>query len=157
MVTHDRQLVEKHLSKLQKLNYSMFRWWRNYQVPKPLSKNKLMIERIKNGDFDQSPYFWMAQMALWEKHDNDNDKSLEPYEQRKRGSMLLSKYERLMDDYKKDEDERIETFINDSCKSMGFDKEDFKYEFESYQGTIEEFYNKKRQEWLEKKQVTPVN
>jgi hypothetical protein len=27
---------------------------------------------------------------------------------------------------------------------MGFDKEEFKYEFESYPGTIESFYNKKR-------------
>ena len=36
---------------------------------------------------------------------------------------------------------------------MGFDKEEFKYEFESYPGTIESFYNKKREEWLKKKEA----
>ena len=154
---HDRKVIEKHLSKLQKINYNQFRWWRNYQIPKPLPKNELMIKRIKNGDFETSPYFWMAQIALWEKHDNDQNDSLEPYYQRKQGSMLLTKYERLMEDFKKDEEERIETFINDSCKSMGFDKEELKYEFESYPGTIESFYNKKREEWQQKSAEVQVN
>jgi hypothetical protein len=153
MILHDIKVVNKHLSHLQKLNYSQFRWWRNFQVPKPLPKTELMIKRIKNGDFETSPYFWMAQAALHEKLENDNNNKIEPYEQRKRGSMLLTKYEKLMHDFEKDEEERIETFIKDSCKSMGFDKEEFKYEFESYPDTIEEFYNKKREEWLKKKEV----
>jgi hypothetical protein len=143
MVMHDRKVVERHLSKLQKLNYSQFRWWRNYQIPKPLPKNKLMIERIKNGDFETSPYFWCAQYVLWEKEDNDNDKSLEPYYQRKRGSMLLTKYEKLMLDFEKDEEERIETFINTFSKSLNVNKETLREEFESYQGTVLEFFKSK--------------
>ena len=141
---HDRKVVEKHLSKLQKLNYSQFRWWRNYQVPKPLPKTKLMIERIKNGDFEPSPYLWAAQQALWEKYDNDNDKSIEPYEQRKRGSMLLTKYEKLMADFEKDEEDRIETFIKDLSKSLKINKEKLHKEFESFNGTVLEFFESKR-------------
>lgn len=156
MILHDKKTVEKHLSKLQKLNYNMFRWWRNYNVPKPLPKNKPMYERVNNGDFETSPYFWMAQMALYEKEENDNNTKLEVYDQRKRGSMLLTKYEKLMEDFKRDDEERIETFINDSCKSMGFDKEEFTQEFESHPGTVKEFYEIKRQQWL-KNEVTQVN
>ena len=141
---HDRKTVQKHLSKLQKLNYSAFRWWRNYQVPKPLPKTALMIHRIKNGDFETSPYFWMAQAALWEKHDNDNNNKLEAYDQRKRGSMLLSKYERLMDDFKKDETERIETFINELSLAFKLDKEQLQNEFNEFPGTIIEFYERKK-------------
>jgi hypothetical protein len=144
MVMHDRKVVEKHLSKLQKLNYSQFRWWRNYQVPKPLPKTKLMVERIKNGDFEPSPYLWMAQGVLWEKHDSDNDKSIEPYEQRKRGSMLLTKYEKLMADFEKDEEDRIETFIKDLSKSLKVDKEKLREDFESFNGTVLEFFESKR-------------
>lgn len=157
MILHDKKTVEKHLSKLQKLNYNMFRWWRNYNVPKPLPKNKPMYERVNNGDFETSPYFWMAQMALHEKEENDNNTKLEVYDQRKRGSMLLTKYEKLMDDFNKDENERIETFINDSCKSMGFDKDEFTQEFESYPGTVKEFYELKRQQWLQKSAEIQVN
>ena len=146
---HDRKTVQKHISKLQKLNYSAFRWWRNYQVPKPLPKTALFINRIKNGDFETSPYFWMAQSALWEKHDNDNNNKLEAYDQRKRGSMLLSKYERLMDDFKADENLRIETFLDEVSKFLKLDKEKLEEEFNNYCGTIEEFYNKKHQEWID--------
>ena len=156
MILHDRKTVNKHLSHLQKLNYSQFRWWRNYQVPKPLPKTRLMIERIKNGDFEPSPYFWMAQHALYEKMDNDSNNKLDPYEQRKRGAMLLTKYEKLMHDFEVDEKERIETFIKDSCNGLGFDKEIFRQEFESHPDTIESFYNKKREEWARKKE-TRVN
>ena len=144
MMMHDRKTVQKHLSKLQKLNYSAFRWWRNYQVPKPLPKTALFINRIKNGDFETSPYFWMAQAALWEKHDNDNNNKLEAYDQRKRGSMLLSKYERLMNDFKKDEDERIETFINEISSAFKLDKEQLQNEFNEFPGTIIEFYERKK-------------
>jgi len=149
MMMHDRKTVQKHISKLQKLNYSAFRWWRNYQVPKPLPKTALFINRIKNGDFETSPYFWMAQSALWEKHDNDNNNKLEAYDQRKRGSMLLSKYERLMDDFKADENLRIETFLDEVSKFLKLDKEKLEEEFNNYCGTIEEFYNKKHQEWID--------
>ena len=140
---HNRKTVQKHLSKLQKLNYSAFRWWRNYQVPKPLPKNALMIHRIKKGDFETSPYFWMAQAALWEKHDNDTNDKLEAYDQRKRGSMLLSKYERLMEDFKKDEEERIETFIKEISLAFKLDKEQLQNEFNEFPGTILEFYERK--------------
>jgi hypothetical protein len=156
MNMHDRKVVEKHLSELKKINYTPFRWWRNYQAAPPLPKNKLMIERIKNGDFETSPYFWMAQSALWEKHDNDNNDSLTPHEQRKRGAMLLNKYERLMNDFDKDEDERIETFIKEVSSAFKLDKEQLQNEFNEYPGTILEFYNKKREEW-QKNAVTQVN
>ena len=148
---HDRKVVEKNLSHLRKLNYNQFKWWRNYQVPKPIHKLKPWVERIKNGDFETSPYFWMAQMALWEKHDNDQNDSLEPYHQRKQGSMLLTKYEKLMDDFERDEDERIETFVKECSRDLAFNKEKFRKEFESFPDTVLEFYNKKRLECQQKK------
>ena len=150
---HDRKVVEKNLSHLRKLNYNQFRWWRNYQITKPLHKLTPTMDRIKNGDFETSPYFWMAQMALWEKHDNDQNDSLEPYYQRKQGSMLLTKYERLMDDFEADEELRIETFIKECSLDFRIKKDEIKKEFESFLGTVEEFYNKKRQEWRKKQEI----
>jgi hypothetical protein len=99
---HSREVIQKHLSKLNPLKYNQFRWWRNYDVPKPLPKSNFIEKRIDNGDFEPSPYFWMAQSVLWEKHDNDN-LNLEPFERAKRGGLLLSKYERLMKDFEIDD------------------------------------------------------
>jgi hypothetical protein len=58
--------------------------------------------------------------------------------------MLLSKYERLMDDFKKDEDERIETFINELSLAFKLDKEQLQNEFNEFPGTIIEFYGRKK-------------
>ena len=107
---HSREVIQKHLKGLQKLNYSPFRWWRNYNVPKTLPKSTHIEKRINNGDFDPSPYFWMTQSALWEKYDNDNA-GLEDFERAKRGGLLLSKYERLMKDHYQDDDDKLNNCV----------------------------------------------
>ena len=49
--------LAKEFSKLQKLNYNQFRWWRMYDVRmKPLNNRKPLRDRIFNGDFDFSHY-----------------------------------------------------------------------------------------------------
>ena len=77
---HSKDVIDKHLKKLKKLDYNQFRWWRNYQVQKPLPKSTHIEKRINSGDFEPSPYFWMAQSVLWEKYDNDN-LNLEDFEE----------------------------------------------------------------------------
>ena len=108
---HSKDVIDKHLKKLKKLDYNQFRWWRNYQVQKPLPKSTHIEKRINSGDFEPSPYFWMAQSVLWEKYDNDNS-NLEPFERAKRGGLLLSKFERLMHDFEVDDKDRLDNFIN---------------------------------------------
>ena len=111
---HSKDVIDKHLKKLKKLDYNQFRWWRNYQVQKPLPKSTHIEKRINSGDFEQSPYFWMAQLALWEKYDSDNS-NLEPFERVKRGGLLLSKFERLMHDFEVDDKDRLDLgILNDS-------------------------------------------
>jgi len=53
------ELIEKKLSKLQKLNYNQFFWWRRWtRKGKPLHKYSPLADKIKNGDYDDSPYRW---------------------------------------------------------------------------------------------------
>lgn len=136
---HSRDVVNKHLKKLQPLNYSQFRWWRNYQVPKTLPKSAFIEKRINNGDFDPSPYFWMAQSALWEKYDNDNS-NLEPMDRAKRGGLLLSKYERLMNDFETDDKEKLDNFIDAIYDTFEIDKEDAEKEIKEFGKTIKDYY-----------------
>lgn len=136
---HSREVIQKHLSKLQKLNYNQFRWWRNYGVSKPLSKTTHIEKRIDNGDFDSSPYFWMAQSALWEKHDSDNS-GLEPYDRAKRGSLLLGKYERLMQDFEIDDKDRLDNFIHAIYDHFEVDKTFIEEEIELFGSSIKDYY-----------------
>ena len=136
---HSREIIQKHLSKLQKLNYNQFRWWRNYNVPKPLPKSTHIEKRIDNNDFEPSPYFWMAQAALWEKHDSDNS-GLEPYERAKRGSLLLGKYERLMVDFESDDKERLDNFIHAIYDHFEIDKDIAEEEIKSFGLSVKDYY-----------------
>ena len=136
---HSQEVIQKHLSKLKKLNYNPFRWWRNYDVPKTLSKSTHIEKRINNGDFEPSPYFWMAQSALWEKHDNDNA-GLEPFVRAKRGSLLLTKYERLMQDFETDDKDRMDSFIEAIYDHFEVDKEFVEEEIKSFGSSIKDYY-----------------
>ena len=57
MRTPPIELIEEKLSQLQKLNYNQFFWWRRWnRKGKPLHKYSPLIDKIKNGDYDDSPY-----------------------------------------------------------------------------------------------------
>lgn len=136
---HSREVIEKHLKELQKLNYSPFRWWRNYSIPKTLPKSAHIEKRINNGDFDPSPYFWMAQSALWEKYDNDNA-GLEDFERAKRGGLLLSKYERLMKDHYQDDDDKLNNFVDAIYDYFEVDKIEVEEEIKSFGSSVKDYY-----------------
>ena len=107
-----RKEVDKQLSQYQKINYNQFRWWRSYQPKnKPLDNRKPLRERILNGDFDYSCY--KAQIYLVEYQlndllkecDNDYQKYLE------KGAVQLARRKRLIEDFEKDESERLSSLI----------------------------------------------
>jgi hypothetical protein len=63
-ITQPEEVIEQELSKLQPLNYNKFMWWRTHtQKGAPLGKRAPLKERIINGDFDFSCYYWQAQNA----------------------------------------------------------------------------------------------
>jgi hypothetical protein len=53
---HSIAVIENNLSKLQKLNYNQFFWWRRWaRKNKPLHNYSPLIDKIENGDYDDSP------------------------------------------------------------------------------------------------------
>ena len=65
-IRHSRKTVMEHIKKLQPLNYNRFMWWRTHtDKVVPLGKRTLLKDRILNGDFNPSSYFWQAQLALY--------------------------------------------------------------------------------------------
>ena len=41
--------------------YNKFRWWITGRIKKPLPPTKPLLDRIRNGDFEYSPYFEQAE------------------------------------------------------------------------------------------------
>ena len=72
-IKHSRDVVEQNLARYQPLNYNRFMWWRSHTDGiTPLSKRATLKERITNGDFNESSYFWQAQLALHNAKDKIN-------------------------------------------------------------------------------------
>lgn len=106
---HNRDVVEKNLSRYQPLNYNQFRWWRSHtDMIKPLGKRALLKDRILNGDFNESSYFMQAQLALHQAKDKINLNRHNHSDQLEILAVDLARYKRLMDDYNKEDNERLE-------------------------------------------------
>ena len=105
--THSKEVVLKKLSNFQPLNYNQFRWWRRWDSKnKPLHKLKPLLDKIRNGDFDYSHYFWQAQFCEIELNEkylqlNDDGRWMEETQ------VDRARRKRLYEDFEKDEAEKL--------------------------------------------------
>lgn len=139
--TLSRSRLKKEFSKLQKLNYNQFRWWRMYDVKiKPLNNRKPLRDRIFNGDFDFS-HFWYQ--AAWVEHDL-NDLEIECNGDIglfvEKGAVLRARRKRLLEDFEKDEFDKLNSLYNEFPKYFRINKEQVKEEMANFSGSLIDFY-----------------
>ena len=110
-----------------------FYWWRRYRTHKTLPSNYPLRDKIKNGDFDYSPFF---QQAEWELHwmKDEQEEFIENYQGRDPELDHLymdielrarKRYNKLIEDAYKDENEKLEKIIIGFCKNFKIKKDDF--------------------------------
>ena len=139
--TLSRSRLKREFSKLQKLNYNQFRWWRMYDVKvKPLNKRQPLRDRILNGDYDFS-HFWYQ--AAWIEHDL-NDLQIECNGDDglfvEKGAVLRARRKRLLEDFERDEKEKLEGLYNDFPKYFRIFKSQVKEEIANFSGSLIDFY-----------------
>jgi len=140
MITHTKEIVNKELSKLQPLKYNQFFWWRKFKDKSPLSTKDAVHARIDNGDFDFSSYYWQAQYALLEMEEKTGHIS-EPDKRREAQSIYMERWRRLMNDYEKDEPQRLETYVKVMTGLFEIEKEELENKMENFEGTLRELYD----------------
>ena len=113
VISQPRNVVEANLARYQPLNYNRFRWWRSHTDNiTPLGKRANLKKRIVNGDFNESTYFWQAQLALHNAKDKVNLNIHNHSDQLDILSVDLARYKRLMEDYEKEENTRLEALYD---------------------------------------------
>ena len=141
-IKHSREVVEEHISKLQPLNYNQFRWWRTHtDNVKPLGKRSPLKDRIANGDFEPSAYFWMAQYALYTARDKVNLKTDDHQKQLENLAVDLARYKRLMEDYEKEESQRMADLYDAFTSAFKLTRDELTKKFLSWPGDIASFYD----------------
>ena len=139
--TLSRERLQKEFSKLQKLNYNQFRWWRMYDTKnKPLDKRQPFRDRILNGDYDFSHYWYQA---AWVEHDL-NDLQVECKDDDglfvEKGAVLRARRKRLLEDFERDEKEKLEELYREFPKYFRVSKDQVKEEMAKFSGSLIDFY-----------------
>ena len=141
-INHSREVVENHISKLQPLNYNQFRWWRTHtDNVKPLGKRAPLKDRIMNGDFEPSSYLWQAQLALYTAKDKIDLNHHDVQYQLEILAVDLARYKRLMEDFEKEESQRMGDLYDAFTSAYKITKSELEEKFLNFNGTILDFYN----------------
>ena len=135
------ELIEEKLSQLQKLNYNQFFWWRRWtRMGKPLHKYSPLIDKIKNGDYNDSPYRWQIYYCDWEiaqKRKQFPDPREWSYETR----LDRQRRRRLREDHDKYEHDNLKQLQKDFLNTFRMTRDDYQRDVLEVGGTLEEFYN----------------
>ena len=139
--TSDPKVVLKEISKLQPLNYNQFKWWRRFDTKlKPLPRGVKFIDRIKNGEYEFSHYYWQWKLSELEindlhvKYNGDIQKILE------KNGVDLARRKRLIEDFEKDENARLKALQNGFLREFVITNEEYFEHISNFSGNTEEFY-----------------
>jgi hypothetical protein len=140
-IKHSREVVMKHIKKLQPLNYNKFMWWRTHTDKiVPLGKRAPLKERILNGDFNPSSYLWQAQFALYTALDKLDLTKHDHQLQIEILAVDLARYKRLMEDFSKEEPSRLEALYDAFTTSFQITREELEERLIQWPGDIMSFY-----------------
>ena len=138
----DKELITQEISKLQPLNYNRFMWWRRFDSPnKPLHKNSDLLDKIQNGDFDFSHYFWQAKYTEMEMDEIHNDVWPDSVKYNEKVAVHGARRKRLWDDFEKDETEKMRLLQKEFYHKFKMSKNQVKEEMEEFGGTLEDYYH----------------
>ena len=141
-IRHSREVVMKHIKPLQPLNYNKFMWWRTHtDKVVPLGKRAPLKERILNGDFNPSSFFWQAQLALYTAKDKLDLSYHDSQYQIELCAVDFARHKRLMEDFEKEETTRIASLYDAFTDAFKITKEELEEKFLQFHGTILDFYN----------------
>ena len=132
----------EYIKKLQPLNYNKFMWWRSHtDKVVPLGKRALLKDRILNGEFNPSSYFWQAQLALYQAKDKLDLSKHDSKYQIEICAVDFARHKRLMEDFEKEESQRMEALYDAFTSAYQITKDELEEKFANFNGTILDFYN----------------
>jgi hypothetical protein len=94
-----------------------------------------------NGDFNPSSYYWQAQLVLYNAKDKIDLTKDDHQSQMEKLSVDLARYKKLMEDFEKEENNRLEALYDAFKKSFNISHEELEIKFLNWPDDILSFYN----------------
>jgi hypothetical protein len=134
-----RETLEAKLSTLPNKTYNKFMWWRRYQSRQTKPDKSTLYDKIINGDFETSDYYYQAEYENYLLEDAIKD--IKHYEDKVNHiSLFRARHKRLMEDYEKEEAEILRKLKLEFKKVFKISKEDLEKIMETFDGTTLDLY-----------------
>lgn len=134
-------LVLKEIKKLQPLNYNQFRWWRRFDSKiKPLPKGATFLQRIQNGEYEFSHYYWQAQLCELEINERIEEYRGDIQKLLEKNGVDLARRKRLWEDFNKTETDLLAELKKGFLREFIMTSQEYNEHVINFDGTTEEFY-----------------
>ena len=141
--------VRDKISTFTPSKYNQFYWWRRFKMRETLHPYKPLYDKIKNGDYDVSDYFYQAQYEL-ELMEEELSKLKNPEEQHERRGLFMERYRRLNEDFAKDEANIMKDLYKEFKVVFGVSEEQLDIYMEDCEGDLLCLYNTVKQDYITK-------
>jgi hypothetical protein len=143
--------IETDIPKFTPSNYNKFYWWRRFKPRTPPFKNRPLLAKIKNGDYDYSDYRVQALYELELAQEKANKFPIYAYTERDEViKMGRLRHNKLMEDFMKDEFNLLKTIEKEFCDEFWLSKEDFTKYLNDCYGSLEDLYHTIKEDTLYK-------
>jgi hypothetical protein len=131
--------LQERIATFQKKNYDRWYWWRRFQPRQTLHKYRRLDERIPNGDFEVSDYYWQLQYEdVLEQEATDKEPNLDKKHEIR--CMFGERRRRLSKDYEMDEKKILDEMYKAFKTELRMTREQVDDEMLNFDGTLSEFY-----------------
>ena len=131
--------LKDRIATFQRNTYNKFWWWRRFQPRQTLHKYRRLDERIPNGDFEVSDYYWQLQYEdVLEQEATDKEPN--PDKKHEIRCMFGERRRRLSKDYEADEAKILDEMYKAFKNELGLNRDQIDDEMLNFDGTLAEFY-----------------
>jgi hypothetical protein len=131
--------LQERIATYRKNTYNKFYWWRRFQPRQTLHKYNRLDERIPNGDFEVSDYYWQLQYEnVLEQETIDKEPNIDKKHEIR--CMFGERRRRLTKDYEADEAKILDEMYKAFKNELGMKRDEVDDEMLNFDGTLAEFY-----------------
>jgi hypothetical protein len=130
--------LQERISTYRKNTYNKFYWWRRFQPRQTLTKLHRLEQRVPNGDFEVSDYYWQLRYEdVLEQEAIANE--LNPDKKHEIRCMFGERKRRLTKDYEADEAKILEDMYKAFWNEFRMKREQVEEEMLNFDGELAEF------------------
>ena len=130
--------LKDRIATFKKNTYNKFYWWRRFQPRQTLHHYRRLDERVPNGDFEVSDYYWQLKYEdVLEQADLANETN--PDKQHEIRSLYGERKRRLTKDYEADETKILNEMYKAFWNEFRMKREQVEEEMLNFDGTLAEF------------------